>query len=141
MASETVDVVRGQFEAFERGGLDAVTKFWHPDIEWRAVEGAADDVGVIRGHTALRRYYQDWIDMFHDLRAEVTEVISETGERVAVVVSNSGFGRGSNVRTMGRYYAVCTVRDGQIVSGREYDTREGAVEAFELLVRNDSGVS
>ena len=71
----------------------------------------------------------------------VTEVISETGERVAVVVSNSGFGRGSNVRTMGRYYAVCTVRDGQIVSGREYDTREGAVEAFELLVRNDSGVS
>jgi len=31
--------------------------------------------------------------------------------------------------------------DEEIVSGREYDTREGAVEAFELLVRNDSGVS
>jgi ketosteroid isomerase-like protein len=46
-----------------------------------------------------------------------------------VVVHNSGRGRSSGVRTDGRYYVVCTVRDGRIVSGREYETREQALEA------------
>jgi hypothetical protein len=39
------------------------------------MENAADDVGVIRGHHALRGYYQDWIDTLADLRAEVEEIL------------------------------------------------------------------
>jgi len=31
--------------------------------------------------------------------------------------------------TEGRYYVACTVRDGQIVRGREYDTRDQALDA------------
>jgi ketosteroid isomerase-like protein len=122
-------VVSAQFAAFASGGLDAVAEFWHPEIEWRAVEGAADDVGVIKGRGGLRRYYQDWIDMFDELRAEVEEVLAENGDRVAVVVHNSGVGRVSGVPTDGHYYVTCTVRDGLIVSGREYATREQAIEA------------
>jgi ketosteroid isomerase-like protein len=128
MASENAEVVRRQFRAFEHG-LDAVAEFWHPDVDWRAVEGAADDVGVIRGPAALGRYYQDWLDMFEDLRAEVVEVIAEAGDRVAVVVRNSGRGRTSGVPTKGRYFVVCTVRDGLILSGREYSTRDQALRA------------
>jgi ketosteroid isomerase-like protein len=41
MSQENVEIVRRQFEAFQDGGLDDVAKYWHPDIEWRAVEGAA----------------------------------------------------------------------------------------------------
>jgi ketosteroid isomerase-like protein len=44
MSLESVEVVRRQFEAFKGGDLDAVAEFWHPDIDWRAVEGAADDM-------------------------------------------------------------------------------------------------
>jgi ketosteroid isomerase-like protein len=132
MSGENAEVVRRHFDAFERGGLDAVAEFWHPDIDWRAVEGAADDVGVIRGTNRLRRYYQDWIDMFDELHAKVEDVIFEADERVAVVVHNSGLGRSSGVRTEGRYYVVCTVRGGQILSGREYETREEALEAVEM---------
>jgi ketosteroid isomerase-like protein len=128
--SEHAEVVRRHFAAFD-GGLDRVAEFWHPEIEWRAVEGAADDVGVIRGRDALRRYYQDWIDMFDQLRADVEEVIFESAACIAVVVRNSGRGRVSGVQTKGRYYVACTVRDGQIVSGREYQTREQAVAAAE----------
>src|SRR5919109_74944 len=124
MAPEHAEVVRRQFAAFEYGGFDRGAEFWHPEIEWRAVEGAADDVGVMRGHDALRRYYQDWIDMFDQLRAEVEEVIFESDDRVAVAVRNSGRGRVSGVLTKGRYYVACTVHDGAIVSGREYETRE-----------------
>jgi ketosteroid isomerase-like protein len=31
----------------------------------------------------------------------------------------------------GRYYVVCTVRDGEIVSGREYETEAEALEAVD----------
>src|SRR5438128_9433849 len=95
MSQATSEVVRRQFEAFKQGDLDAVAKFWHPDINWRAAEGAADDVGVMTGTHALRRYYEDWIESFDGLRAEVEEVIFEAAEQCAVVVRNSGRPRGS----------------------------------------------
>jgi len=123
------DVVRAHFRTFESGGVDAAAEFWHPDIEWRAVEAAADDVGVIRGRDALRLYYQDWVDTLAELRAEVEEILFEEGDRVAVVIRNSGRGRASGVATGGRYYVACLVRDGQIVAGREYASRDEALEA------------
>jgi ketosteroid isomerase-like protein len=112
MGSGNGEVVRRHFEAFE-GGVDEVAQYWDPEIEWRAMVGAADDVGVMRGHEALRAYYQDWIDTFEDLRGEVDEILFDEGDRVAVVVRNSGRGRSSGVTTGGRYYLVCTVRDGR----------------------------
>ena len=136
MAQENVEIVQRQFAAFESGGLDAVAAYWDPDIDWRAVEGAADDVGVISGPDALRAYYLDWIETFDELRAEVGEVLFDDGDRVAVVVHNSGRGRASGVVTRGRYYVICTVREGLIVSGREYDSREQALLA---VTRDSSG--
>jgi ketosteroid isomerase-like protein len=136
MSQANVEVVRRQFTAFENGGLDAVAAYWDREIDWRAVEGAADDVGVISGPDALRAYYRDWQETFDELRAEVGEVLFDDGDRVAVVVHNSGRGRASGVVTRGRYYVVCTVREGRIVSGREYDSREQALLA---VTRESSG--
>jgi ketosteroid isomerase-like protein len=129
MAPDNVEVLRRQFAAFEQGGVDAAAAYWHPDIDWRAVEGAADDIGVISGPEALRGYYEDWLETFDEMRAEVGEVLFEAGDQVAVAVHNSGRGRASGVATRGRYYVVCTVRDGVIESGREYDSREQALLA------------
>ncbi len=129
-ASSSSDVVRSYFRTFESGGVDAAAEFWDPDIEWRAIEGAADDVGVIRGPDALRRYYQDWVDTLADLRAEVEEVLFEADDRAAVVIRNSGRGRASGAAAEGRYYVTCVVRAGRIVAGREYATREEALEAI-----------
>jgi ketosteroid isomerase-like protein len=129
MPATSAEVVRSQFAAFAAGGLDAAARHWHPDIEWRAVEGAADDVGVMAGEQALRRYYADWSATLDDLRAEVDAVLLEDGERVAVAVRNAGRGRTSGVPVQGRYYVSCLVRDGRIVAGREYATADEAVAA------------
>jgi ketosteroid isomerase-like protein len=45
MSLENVEIVRRSLEAFHRD-LDGVAQFWAPDIDWRAIEGAPDDVGV-----------------------------------------------------------------------------------------------
>ena len=49
MSQESVDIVRRSWSAFVEGGLDSLEEFWSEDIEWRAIEGAPDDVGEIRG--------------------------------------------------------------------------------------------
>jgi ketosteroid isomerase-like protein len=133
--SRNVEIVRRQFEALERGGVDAALEFWHPTIEWRAVEGAVDDVGVITGRDAMRRYYQDWVEMVDDLRGGIEEVVYDSGDVLVAVLFNSGRGRGSSVPIQGRYCVVYTIRDGLIVRGREYETREQALEALEHLER------
>jgi ketosteroid isomerase-like protein len=133
MSIATSDALRSYFRTFESGGVNAAAEFWHPEIEWRAIENAADDVGVIRGHDALRSYYEDWIDTLADLRAEVEEILFEADDRVAVVVRNSGRGRASGAAAEGRYYVACVIRAGRIVTGREYATREKAIEAIGLL--------
>ena len=139
MPESSAEVVRRQFEALSTAGVDAAAEFWHPEIEWRAVEGAADDVGVIKGRDRLRRYYEDWLEMFDELRGNVVEVLYDVDDRAALRIRHSGRGRWSGVRTEGHYYVVCTVRDGQIVSGREYDSRENSLKAVQGLASLPEG--
>ncbi len=132
MSQENVEVVRRQFAAFEGGDWTLWRSSGHPSIEWRAVEGAADDVGLMRGHEALRRYYQDWIDTLDHLHAEVVEVILASNRQVVVAVRNSGGAGQAAPPREGRYYVACSVEDERIVSGREFETREQALEAVGL---------
>jgi ketosteroid isomerase-like protein len=62
----------------------------------------------------------------------------EADDRVAVAVRNSGRGRASGAAAEGRYYVTCVVRAGRIVAGREYATREQALEGIRLLTYYDS---
>ena|SRR5436190_15098085 len=130
-SSANVELVRRQFEAIGMGGVEAAAEFWHPEIDWRAVEGAVDDVGPIRGRDAMLRYYQDWAEMVDDIRGGIDEVVYDSGETLVVVLYHSGKGRGSNVPIHGRYTVVYTIRDGLIVRGREYETPEQAMAALE----------
>jgi ketosteroid isomerase-like protein len=131
MSQENVEVVRACFEAWERGGVDAVAQFWDPQIDWRSAEGALDDVGVIRGVEAMRAYAQDWLDEFEDVHFELEEVI-DAGEQVVSVQRITGRAKASGVATELRYAVLNTIRNGKVVRGREYWTRAEAVEAAGL---------
>ena len=126
------DVLRAYFETFGHGGLEEAAAFWHDDIEWRPVGRETDDAGVIRGRDAMRRYYAEWDETMEDLHAEF-EVAFEDDEVLAALVHNSGRGRASGVPAAGAYYVVCLVRDGRIVLGNEYASREEAIAAAEEL--------
>lgn len=128
------EVVRAHFATFARGGLDEAVKYWHPEIEWRAIEGAADDVGVIRGEATMRRYYQEWVETMADLRAVVEEIVYEDDQRVVALIRNAGRGRVSGASASGRYYVTCLVQDARIVVGREYATSGEAVAAVRTVV-------
>jgi|SRR5215204_899646 len=131
MSQENVEVVRAVFEAWERGGVDAVAEFWHPEIDWRAAKGALDDVGVMCGVDAMRAYMNDWLANFDDVHVEAEELI-DAGDEVVAMQRVTARGKGSGVETELRYAVVNTIRDGKVVRGREYWTRAEALDAVGL---------
>jgi ketosteroid isomerase-like protein len=86
----------------------------------------------MHGPEALRRYVQDWIDMFDDLTIGLEELREVGDDRVIAIQHLSGRAKISGAETGLRYAVVYTVRDGKIVDGREYAGREQALEALGL---------
>jgi ketosteroid isomerase-like protein len=115
MSQENVETVRGMYDTFADGGLDAMAEFWDPNINHRAAEGAVDDVGEMDG---LAFHPEDLLDVGDD--------------RVIAAVHMSGRAKLSGAETELRVAVVYTVRDGKIVRGREYLNLEDALAAVGL---------
>ena len=131
MSQENVEIVRDAAAAYNRGGPDAWSEYCADDIDYRAIEGAPDDHGPIHGKAAMQAHWQDWFDTFDDLKVEPFELI-DAGEDVVAVVRFGGRAKLSGVETDLTFAVVYTIRDGKIARGREYWTREEALEAAGL---------
>jgi ketosteroid isomerase-like protein len=132
MSEESLKAIRDAAEVFNRGDLDTWFGYLADDIDYRAVEGAPDDHGPIRDKDALRAYLQDWQDTFDDFTSEPVELIDAGEDNVIAVIRISGRAKLSGVETDLTYAALYTFREGKIVRGREYWTREEALEAAGL---------
>jgi ketosteroid isomerase-like protein len=132
MSEENVKAVRDAAAAFNRGDLDTWSEFWTDDIDYRAIEGAIDDRGPMHGKAAVRAYVQDWLDNFDNFRSETVELLDAGEDTVIAVVKISGLAKLSGIETDLTYAALYTIRDGKIARGREYWTRDEAVEAAGL---------
>ena len=132
MSQENVEIIRDAFAAFNRGHLDAFLEYWTDDIDYRAAEGAPDDVGPIKGKEALRAFAQDWPDTFDEFRCEPIELIDAGEDKVIAVMRISGRAKLSGVETDMTYAELSTLRDGKIARGRQYRTRDEALEAAGL---------
>jgi ketosteroid isomerase-like protein len=129
MSEENVQIVRDAFAAFARGDLDTWMGYWAEDIDYRAIEGAVDDRCPIRGRTELRAYVQDWIDMFDGFTSEPIELLQAGEDKVVAVHRLSGTAKQSGIESEMTYAAVYSFRDGKVSRGREYATREQALQA------------
>jgi ketosteroid isomerase-like protein len=132
MSQENVEVVKVAYEAYARGGLDPYMKHFSDDVVYRAVEGAPDEPGPIHGKDAVRKWLQDWIDMFDGFRMEPVELIDAGGDTVVAIERYGGRAKLSGVETDQIIGDVVTIRNGKIASGHEYATREEALEAAGL---------
>jgi ketosteroid isomerase-like protein len=132
MTQENVEVVRDALHAFADRGLGAMADFWAAEINWRAIEGAPDDVGEMQGAEALRHYFQDWIETFDDVSNMPEELLDLGDDRVLAVQRARGRAKVSGIETELRYAVVYTVRDRKITRGREYIDRATALEAVGL---------
>jgi ketosteroid isomerase-like protein len=133
MSQENVERIRDAVVAYNRGDLDAfLDEYWTDDIDYRAVEGAPDDHGPIHGKAEMRAYMQDWFDTFDDLKVEPLEVIDAGQDQAVAVVRFGGRAKLSGVEADLTFAVVYTLRDGKVARGREYWTKEQALEAAGL---------
>lgn len=105
---------------------------WAEDIDYRAMEGALDDQGPIHGRDAMRAYVAEWVEMLEDFDFAPEEVVDAGGGSFMARIRFSGKIRGSENTVQQHMFVVWTFRDGQMVRGREYSTREEAMLAAGL---------
>jgi ketosteroid isomerase-like protein len=140
MARDALSVVRDSLQAYADGGLDEMQEYWHDEIDWRAIEGAPDDAGPIHGKARMRRYLQEWVDMFEGITNVPEELVDLGNGRVLALQRAAGRAKLSGAETEIRFAVVYTVRDGKIVRGREYLNRAQALDAVSRESSEGGGV-
>jgi ketosteroid isomerase-like protein len=121
-----VKLVREIIEALNRGDVDGMLERMHPDFEWRPLAASPAAGGVYRGHEQVRRYVEDWLSTFGNLRLDLEDPV-EVADRVVAVVHGHGRGRASGLQLGTRFCQVWTIRRGATVRMEEYATREQAL--------------
>jgi ketosteroid isomerase-like protein len=123
MEPDNVELVRRLWEAFERGGIEAVLEIADPDVEWEPYAGG----GVVyRGHAGLRAYMEGRAQRDEEVDARL---YSAVGKGDAVVARGEVRIRGpQGIVTMqpGWLYEF---RDGKLVRFRGYPSNEAALRA------------
>lgn len=129
MSQKNVVLVRRAYDALAHEGIDRFMEHFTDDVDYRAVSGAPDDIGPIHGKNAFRAWLKDWFDMFDGFKMELLELIDAGEDRVVWVERFGGRASRSGIQIDLVIGGVFTIRDGKLARGREYATREQALEA------------
>jgi ketosteroid isomerase-like protein len=121
MSEENVEVVRGVYDAWQRGDFKAALEPLHEDVEWFGPPdiSRAGGEGVERGHEGVRRSVGRWMGTWVDHRFELRELIDFEA-------------RGSGVEVSEEIFSVWTLQAGKIVRQRMFRDRAQALEAAGL---------
>ena len=130
MSQENVETLREGFEAFARGDIDGVLERLDSDVDWSPAIGPILGVETVRGREALRRFLtRDLFEGFDRFRAEPLSIEDLGGEYVLVMVRYTGRGQSSGIEMDMTSASLYRMRDGKVVTMRDYSTRAEALEA------------
>ena len=128
MSQANVEMVRSGFEALNAGRNDY--SLFHPALIYHPRSDEPDPTAHV-GRDAFERLRNGFLESFRDVRFDVLEVI-DAGDRVAVSTMIHGRGAASGASVEDTYVFVYRLRDGLVVEGWEYRTRQEALEAVGL---------
>jgi uncharacterized protein len=129
MSEENVEVVRRILEQWEEGSPIS-SGLLDPEVEWVNPPDAVEP-GTRRGIDAFGKAAQAVTDTIDGVRLEVDEIL-DAGERVALLATLYGRGRGSGVEVEFRLSHVWTIRDGKVVRFEWFNSATEALEAAGL---------
>ena len=131
MSRENVEVVRAMWAAYAIGDAEASLAAYAADTVWDDTRYRPDGA-VHVGHSALIDVVRTWRGAWDRYEIEAEEVLDAGGDRVAVVLRETGVGKGAGVELTNRWGQVTTLRDGKIVHTMVYRTPEEALQAAGL---------
>jgi ketosteroid isomerase-like protein len=128
MSQENLEIVRSLYEALNAGQRDY--SIFHPALIYhpRADE---PDPSAHAGRGAFERLVDGFLESFRELRFDVLEVI-DAGDRVIASTMIHGRGMASGASVEDAYVVVFRLRNGLVVEGWEYRTKQEALKAVGL---------
>ena len=132
--SEAEELVRRLIDAHNRGGdalLEAYDDLFDPDAEWRPITVGAfgfPERATYRGRDGIERYYRERAEAFGGGEVHIRS-LEPAGDAVVVDALSTARGRVSGVALEEDIALVYWVRDGRIVRGQAFRSRDDALEA------------
>jgi ketosteroid isomerase-like protein len=105
-----------------------VVEFWDPEIELWLPSGMIQAGGTYHGREAVFGWMKEWAEAWEEIEY-TPEEFTEAGDAVVVGVLYEGRGKGSGVRTEGRFWYVFKYLDGRLRRWELYPERAQALEA------------
>jgi ketosteroid isomerase-like protein len=130
VSQENVDVVRRIYRAWETDSTPVDSGLLDPDVEWVNPPEAVEP-GTRRGIHAFTAAAESVSDTFEEARVDIEEFL-DAGDRVVVIATLRGRGRGSGADVERRQGYVWTLRDGLAIRFQWFNTAEQALEAADL---------
>ena len=131
MSRENVEVVRATWAAYARGDYEASLGAYAENTVWDDTRYRPDGALHV-GPDALVDVARTWRGTWDHYEIEAEEVLDPGGDRVAVVLRETGQGKGGRVKVTNRWGIVVTVREGKIAHTMVYRTPEEALAAVGL---------
>ena len=135
MSQDSVELVLKGYRAFLAGDLERVAEMLDPDVQWNGIEiGPWDPADRDEVMSVLADRFAD------GFRIELERCIG-VGDQVVVSFRAAGVERDPaddrplqtrRYFTVGRYFAVVTIRDGRVVKVEDYPHLSAALEAVGL---------
>ena len=119
------------WDAWRDGRIDDLVAIWGPEvvIDLTHVTGWPDQ-NVYRGSDGARRFAEDWLAAWGDLRITTTWLRVD-GERSLAQLRLQGRGRGSGAEVALDLWQIGVVRDGRLQLMDHYDDEADALAAYE----------
>jgi ketosteroid isomerase-like protein len=114
------------YASFHRGDAQAALAHFSDDAEFDTT--MRPDGGTGRGRAARGEAHARWGGAFEEWREEIEEV-HEVGDRVCVVLTQRGRGRGTGIELEARYGVVYEIAGDKISGMTLYAGPEDAMEA------------
>jgi ketosteroid isomerase-like protein len=135
MSDENVQVVREVMDLLDRAGMGGeppprLTALFASDVRID-MSRRVFNPDVYEGYAGLRRLGHEIADVWDEFRLTPERFI-DAGDRVVVIETRRGRGRGSGVEVEHRSAVIWTVRDGQVIRMETDLDPEQALEAVGL---------
>ena len=138
MSQENVEIVRAAIETWNarpgKPDLAGVFAHFHPELVYHPRADEPDPSPHV-GRDAYERLVYGFIDSFSEVTFEVLELIDAGDHVIASTVLHvvlHGQGSASGAGVSDTYVFVYKLRDGLVVEGWEYRTKQEALEAVGL---------
>lgn len=131
MSRENVEVVRAMWAAYAQGDFEASLEPYAEETVWDDTRYRPDGA-VHLGRGAVVEVARTWRGAWDDYEVEAEDVLDAGGDTVAVVLRETGRGKGGGIEMTNRWGVVTTVRDGRIAHTTVYRDPDEALAAAGL---------